>query len=1359
MNGMRNSRKCVKNEKKEAPQFINPILNTTDGKLENCEVIQECHGDFEKFFEEDTEFLKRDPPILTDSEETEDETDEEDVLPALRQSYYFKVEKEELLQQPPFSDAEDNNDEKTLPALRQLYKHVEDLPTLTDTEYTDTDDGSDDEDVPLALNQSLIPTKGFGLRGGHDGKKHQAKINNNLQLSNNNNDCFVNSTIQLLSASGYETFLRTEISNILMDTSSESYTVTKLLASLYSTENRGHLSTATIRRHVALRSGRFYLDLGSQQDAEEFLCALEETISEELRALQEFRSLKSKHWGMKQFRRQFRDNSQDGTCNLCGLYPSIADEPFFMLQLNIPQCASSISLSSLIQSHFSESSNVDKIRCPHCCPHDRVGIKCTNQGPCRGKEAAELCLLKEAPQFLFLQLVRFDGTENKVLTHVKFESELVLPNTDVYEPVAALNHRGLTSQAGHYVTYRKLGTGQWMLYDDTYNRLSSLQEANTPDNYILLFKKKDLSQVSVHLQCSVAEDEPNLSPSANQHLPTLCHFNLKETDSLKDNELHLNSRTDNIQNSNMRKQGIKRTQLVFVDDNDIINIEDKNEEGFKIFDGTAMELPVLSQTNNETVTENTILEKNCRGCGKIMERLLRHLKSKKGEPCMTKYTQEEIRMHTQTLATIHKSNFKEKNKKKIKESSKTYWEKNKETIKERTKVYRNNNKETIKERNKVYRKNNKEKIKERNKSFYMKKRENMTLDESIAAFRAEIVWGALYACVSCHRNCFRNGVVKANIEKLKKHTIWSTAINPSVIKQSTYNENTGLVPNLFTNFYIKNSYWICHTCLKYISRNRLPKMSSENSLQVFNYPDCLRLTEVENVLIAPRINFIKMIKLPSSRMPGIRDRIVNVPITSNTIRQTVESLPRTLEEAQVIPISLRKQKSMVSSHFQQYINPCKIRQAVMFLIGKYPFYEDVRFNLHKLDNILEKLKDDCEEDMEMGDLVNVGDTIVEEDSAEIETEVQYIEQDAVRKHQTDTSDTSLLLPENIESKVRTKLKNKSDKNSLVLAPGEDQIPRNILKEKHPFVLHYPCLFPDGKGGLHDTSRKNKLTAQEWIMQRLLNINPVFSHNKPFLFSAVHYVEQQQLMSRMNISYLRGKMTHSSEGGKFLQTEDGYAVFDGIPGSPRYWQKMKYDLIAKMEQLGPPQFFYTLSCANKRWEDNAATILAKTRPDLKVMHCQEEDDGGEGFIYDEANEKEEYEDEDENDELEDDVSIPHQKKNDYFVHENKAPAAELPALCHINIENHTNDLEDRFKCKIHQNCTRKSIKEFLSKKDENSLQSENVLDVTRNFNNRIRSFRKNILRAKASPLQVRYYHDRVEFQARYVVSQISIIYFL
>ena len=38
------------------------------------------------------------------------------------------------------------------------------------------------------------------------------------------------------------------------------------------------------------------------------------------------------------------------------------------------------------------------------------------------------------------------------------------------------------------------------------------------------------------------------------------------------------------------------------------------------------------------------------------------------------------------------------------------------------------------------------------------------------------------------------------------------------------------------------------------------------------------------------------------------------------------------------------------------------------------------------------------------------------------------------------------------------------------------------------------------------------------------------------------------------------------------------------------QKMKFGLIAKIEQLGPVKFFYTLSCANKRWEENLGVLL-------------------------------------------------------------------------------------------------------------------------------------------------------------------------
>ena len=99
-----------------------------------------------------------------------------------------------------------------------------------------------------------------------------------------------------------------------------------------------------------------------------------------------------------------------------------------------------------------------------------------------------------------------------------------------------------------------------------------------------------------------------------------------------------------------------------------------------------------------------------------------------------------------------------------------------------------------------------------------------------------------------------------------------------------------------------------------------------------------------------------------------------------------------------------------------------------------------------------------------------------------------------------------------------------------------------------------------------------------------------------------------------------------------------------------------------------------------------------------------------------------------------LSIPQEKENLYYVHERIKNTVSM-------------EPEESFNCKIHQNCRRKTLGDFLDKKTKNKMQSENVLDVTRNFDNRVKAFRKNILMARQSSLKVRYYHDRVEFQAR------------
>ena len=158
-------------------------------------------------------------------------------------------------------------------------------------------------------------------------------------------------------------------------------------------------------------------------------------------------------------------------------------------------------------------------------------------------------------------------------------------------------------------------------------------------------------------------------------------------------------------------------------------------------------------------------------------------------------------------------------------------------------------------------------------------------------------------------------------------------------------------------------------------------------------------------------------------------------------------------------------------------------------------------------------------------------------------------------------------------------------------------------------------------------------------------------------------------------------------------------------------------------------------------------------DLRVMHVLEEIVKDEN-LFDESeskayNETDEYSDEDEQANNDDEVEIfktPSAKDDEekseslekedseYWVHEKTLMETGKNEQCHIH------KFDDGFICR------RYNLNKF-PKAERNRLLEDNVLDVTKNFNHRVSSFRKNILMAPQSPLMVQYYQDRTEFQAR------------
>ena len=134
------------------------------------------------------------------------------------------------------------------------------------------------------------------------------------------------------------------------------------------------------------------------------------------------------------------------------------------------------------------------MRCSNCCEqqgHQSSGVSCPKTGICRPRQTVEQCRLTKAPKLLFIQLIRNVGNQPKLCTPVKFEDELVIPGGHKYEPIATLDHIGNTPTNGHYVTFLKLAPCKWIKFDDKISKICTIKEANTRNNYILLFKMKE----------------------------------------------------------------------------------------------------------------------------------------------------------------------------------------------------------------------------------------------------------------------------------------------------------------------------------------------------------------------------------------------------------------------------------------------------------------------------------------------------------------------------------------------------------------------------------------------------------------------------------------------------------------------------------------------------------------------------------------------------------------------------------------------------------------------------------------------------------------------------------------------------
>ena len=525
--------------------------------------------------------------------------------------------------------------------------------------------------------------------------------------------------------------------------------------------------------------------------------------------------------------------------------------------------------------------------------------------------------------------------------------------------------------------------------------------------------------------------------------------------------------------------------------------------------------------------------------------------------------------------------YNEQNKEELKLKQRAYNKQNKEELKLKQREYNEQNKEELKLKQRVYNEQNKEEMKLKHKQYNIenrtenrkrheeynrehqqdiqikqkKKREetknSQTKQNRLIKFRNAIKLGPIYPCICCHRTCFITGVKEIQLDTLRDKI--GELFDQSITITQT--------------FCISGRYYLCHNChLLLIKKKRKPGICSMNGLSLDKrYPE-LELTELEQQLIAKNLLFMKIKKLPRSRMGAIIDRVINVPLQDDDIEKTAASLPRTLDDSGLVTVKLKRMRALKNVHNEALIRPTKVLQALSKLkeLGN-PHYLTVETNINFAEESL------AQDEMAWTRLTAITEHDTDQEPTEDETDDEQEEQEeaenAIQEFQVHDGLGTCMVPENPETAVvfnnsneTINVKINATSKPVEVAPGEGKIPTNWLRDDEFDVKAFPTLHPTGKYGLNHEPRDPKISTQQYFMQRLLNIDQRFCQDDSYLFAAQQRVEREMLEKQLDIVFQRGKLSKGVDGIKVLQVKDPFIAFQKVRGSPKYWQTVRNELL-------------------------------------------------------------------------------------------------------------------------------------------------------------------------------------------------------
>lgn len=320
------------------------------------------------------------------------------------------------------------------------------------------------------------------------------------------------------------------------------------------------------------------------------------------------------------------------------------------------------------------------------------------------------------------------------------------------------------------------------------------------------------------------------------------------------------------------------------------------------------------------------------------------------------------------------------------------------------------------------------------------------------------------------------------------------------------------------------------------------------------------MTPLEEVLVSPRIMFMKIYALGCDRQFGIKGGVVNVPLD---VPKMFESIPIRPDQTETIQLKLKRMLKFKHEYMYETIRPVKVWEAASYLVTT-PLYkkENVTLDIDWMNS-------------------NIVQFISEEDDTEdapIEPRNQL--ENNLENQFEDESSTS---PSN-EEVIRQPLANDQEledeeicqetllecRDGIEIAPGEGQIPLGILMDENCEELAFCSVWC---GHARSSNPDVKISFEDHVNSKIRRRDRRAVRPDHILFLNKKS-QTKQLASAINIALKKtvgGKMTASEALDQAFINEkiakdNAFRILGNITGSPAYWEKQKKNVLAMEIQL-------------------------------------------------------------------------------------------------------------------------------------------------------------------------------------------------